>query len=93
VLRRRDLPASLPRRKPPSVSFFQKCPTYPLDDDVIERTVKLRQQEKMKLGDAIIAATALEFGLPLVTRNVDDFKHMVGLRVINPFDSAAAPQP
>jgi toxin FitB len=39
----------------------------------------------MKLGDAIIAATALEHGVPLVTRNVDDFKHIPGLQVINPF--------
>lgn len=40
---------------------------------------------KMKLGDAIIAATALAYKIPLVTRNVDDFKHIVGLDLINPF--------
>lgn len=39
----------------------------------------------MKLGDAIIAATAVEYGVPLVTRNVDDFKHISSLRIINPF--------
>lgn len=39
----------------------------------------------MKLGDAIIAATALGYGQALVTRNVDDFKHIVGLQLINPF--------
>lgn len=53
---------------------------------MIERAIRLRQQKKMKLGDAIIAATALEFGLPLVTRNVDDFKHVAGLEIINPFE-------
>lgn len=67
--------------------FLLRCPAYPLDDDVIERAVKLRRQKRMKLGDAIIAATALEYGLPLVTRNVDDFKHLTGLTLINPFDS------
>lgn len=56
-----------------------------LDDEVILRAVALRQQKKMGLGDAIIAATALEYDLPLVTRNVDDFKHIDGLKVINPF--------
>ena len=40
----------------------------------------------MALGDAIIAATALVHGLKLVTRNVDDFEHITGLELLNPFD-------
>lgn len=60
---------------------------YPLDDEIIERAILLRQQKKMGLGDAIIAATALEYDLPLVTRNEDDFKHIAGLKIINPFAS------
>ena len=35
--------------------------------------------------DAIIAATALEYDLTLVTRNVDDFKHVENLKLVNPF--------
>ena len=66
--------------------YLGQCLAYPLDEGVIERAIRLRQQRKMKLGDAIIAATALEFGLPLVTRNVDDFKHVAGLEIINPFE-------
>ncbi len=58
---------------------------HPMDDEVIERAIKLRQQKKMGTADAIIAATALEFGLPLVTRDVEDFKHVAGLQLINPF--------
>lgn len=65
--------------------FLIKCLCYPLDDEVIERAVILRQQKRMKLGDAIIAATALEYDLPLVTRNVADFSHIPGLQIINPF--------
>ena len=59
--------------------------TYPLDEEVIQRSIQLRQQKSMKLGDAIIAATALEYGVPLVTVNEGDFKHITGLQVINPF--------
>lgn len=69
-------------------SFLVKCLSCPLDDEVIERAVYLRKQKRMKLGDAIIAATALEYDLPLVTRNEDDFKHITSLQVINPFASS-----
>ena len=65
--------------------FFSSSPSYPLDDEVIERAIALRKQTNMGLADALIAATALEYDLPLVTRNIDDFKHIAGLRVINPF--------
>ena len=67
--------------------FLGEVLSYPLDDEVVESAVRLRQQKRMKLGDAIIAATALEYGVPLVTRNVDDFKHLPGLQIINPFAS------
>jgi toxin FitB len=67
------------------LAFIQSCPPYPLDDGVLQQAIRLRQQKKMKLGDAIIAATALEYEIPLVTRNEDDFKHIPGLDLINPF--------
>ena len=65
--------------------FLVEVVSYALDDGVVEAAVRLRQQKRMKLGDAIIAATAVEYGVPLVTRNVDDFKHISSLRIINPF--------
>lgn len=39
---------------------------------------------KIKLPDAIIAATAMLYDLHLITRNVQDFKH-INLNLINPF--------
>lgn len=59
---------------------------FPTDIVVAERAVTLRQERKMGLGDAIIAATALVHQCSLVTRNVDDFKHVTGLEIINPFE-------
>ncbi len=56
-----------------------------LEDAVVARAISLRQERKMGLADAIIAATALVHQLPLVTRNVDDFKHVAGLEIVNPF--------
>ena len=39
---------------------------------------------KMQLQESLIAATALEFSLTLVTRNVSDFVHS-GVRILNPW--------
>ena len=64
-----------------------------MEMDVLERAVSLRQQRKMSLGDAIIAATALVHDLTLVTRNVDDFRWIADLRLLNPFDDQPPPDP
>lgn len=58
-----------------------------MNEQVIQGAIALRRQKRMSLADAIIAATALVHELPLVTRNVDDFKHVVGLELVDPFAS------
>lgn len=40
---------------------------FPLSDAVEERTIRLRQSRKIKLPDAVIAATAIEYQLELLT--------------------------
>jgi predicted nucleic acid-binding protein len=39
----------------------------------------------LQIADALIAATALEHGLPLFTRNVRHFQMIPGLAVIKPY--------
>jgi predicted nucleic acid-binding protein len=56
----------------------------PIDEAVIDWAIELRQQFKMKSNDSIIAATALLHGMDIYTRNVDDFKNITGLHVVNP---------
>jgi len=68
--------------------LFRRLTVHSLDAAVIERAIALRQENKMGLADAIIAATALVHDLLLVTRNEEDFKHVAGLRVVNPFAPA-----
>lgn len=63
--------------------FFSKTLFLNIDEVKIETAINLRQQKKMSLGDAIIAATALSEGLPLLTANIKDFKHIKGLKLID----------
>jgi len=62
-----------------------------LDEPVIQQTIQLRQQYKVKLPDAIIAATALVHGLPIITRNTGDFKAFTGLVALNPHEPTQLP--
>ena len=72
-------------------SFIAATEVLPLDEPVIQQTIALRQQHRVKLPDAIIAATALAHGRPLLTRNVADFRRVGGLVITDPHDAAQLP--
>ena len=56
----------------------------PIDGAIAERAGRLRRGTARRLPDALIAATALQHPLTLVTRNVRDFEGIRGLRVRPP---------
>lgn len=60
----------------------------PLNDTVTGLAINIRQHRKVKIPDAIVAATAVHLSLPLVSRNIRDFSNIEGLSVINPFEDA-----
>src|SRR5262247_614325 len=66
------------------IQFFQTARVLPLSQAVLDQAVALRQRRRMSLGDAIIAGTALAYGLTLVTRNTEDFQGIDKLSLINP---------
>ena len=66
--------------------FMDNSLVYGLSDPIVSNTIQLGKNHKIKLPDAIIAATALVHDLTLLTRNVSDFKSISGLSVVNPYD-------
>lgn len=65
---------------------FDLLPQLAITDAVLQRAVQVRQQFRLKTPDAIIAATALEHELVLVTTD-NGFNRVAGLGLIDPLAS------
>ena len=77
--------ADVPEKMQTMEEFVNSANVLPLDDLVTQQTILLRRKHrKLKLGDAIIAATALVHKMILISRNVADFKNIEGLQVVDP---------
>jgi predicted nucleic acid-binding protein len=57
----------------PTRAFLEAFTIVPLKDDVAERAVTLRREQRMKLPDAVIWASAEVHSMLLVTRSTKDF--------------------
>lgn len=66
-------------------SFINDTLIIELDTQVKLTTADIRKTYKIKLPDAIIAATAIVHDLTLVTRNTADFKGLNNIKLINPW--------
>ncbi|HEX8023883.1 type II toxin-antitoxin system VapC family toxin [Mucilaginibacter sp.] len=66
-------------------NFINDVTIFELEKAIKLKTAEIRKTNRIKLPDAIIAATALVHELTLVTRNVKDFDQIKGLKVINPW--------
>lgn len=65
-------------------AFVDNSNLYSLDEETVITTIKLRKLYRMKLGDAIIAATAQLNNFTVVTNNERDFNRVKGLKILNP---------
>jgi predicted nucleic acid-binding protein len=65
--------------------LISQCTIFSLDEQVVAKTIELRQQYRVKLPDAIIAATAIVHNLTLISRNDKDFSTINELSYFNPF--------
>lgn len=64
--------------------FVEASFIFNLTDAIINQTIGLRKQYKIKIPDAIIAATAMVFNLTLITHNTDDFSKISSLQCTDP---------
>jgi predicted nucleic acid-binding protein len=69
--------------------FEQQCQIIPVSESIARRSGEMRGKlrasgEIRTQADMLIAATAAEYGLILVTRNTKDFENC-GLGLLNPF--------
>ncbi|MCK6614935.1 MAG: type II toxin-antitoxin system VapC family toxin [Ignavibacteriaceae bacterium] len=67
------------------LNFFEIINVIPLTNPIVNKTIKIRKYRKIKLADAIIPATAIVSNLTPVTANLEDFKNIPGLSVLNIF--------
>jgi predicted nucleic acid-binding protein len=56
-----------------------------LSDEIIEETIKIRKEHHLKIPDAIIAASCVVSKAILVTRDLEGFRRVRKLRILNPF--------
>jgi predicted nucleic acid-binding protein len=55
-----------------------------VSDAVVERTIQIRKLVRIKIPDALIAASADTAQAVVVTRNTSDFQRVPGLTVVHP---------
>jgi len=68
--------------------FIGDCFLIGLDESIVDQTIAICKSHRIKLPDAIIAATAIVNNLTLLTRNVGDFKNIADLDLLNPWEVA-----
>ena len=66
--------------------FLAGSEVHHINDEIIIQAVKIRKETKIKLPDAIIAATAMANNFVLLSDNDDDFNKVkpLGLKYMNP---------
>lgn len=66
-------------------SFIQLSSIVYIDEVVTDKTIEIRRMKRIKLPDAIIAATAIVKNCILLSHNTTDFKKIEGLQVWDPY--------
>lgn len=69
----------------PTKKFVSSSCIYQIDTEMEVETIKLRKATRMKLPDAIIAATAIVNDFTLISANTKDCRQIHHLKLLDPF--------
>jgi predicted nucleic acid-binding protein len=69
-------------------NFINDALVIELEQAIKLQTAEIRKAHRIKLPDAIIAATALVYDLTLLSRNTSDFSGINGIKIISPWEQA-----
>ncbi|WP_282784400.1 type II toxin-antitoxin system VapC family toxin [Phaeodactylibacter xiamenensis] len=72
-------------------SLVRKSTIVPLTDLIAEKAILIRRVRKIKLPDAVIAASAILGDYTLISRNDKDFKGIANLSFMNLFTDKLTP--
>ena len=64
--------------------FVSRSNIIGISGEIISQTIEIRKNYKLKIADAIIAATALSYDLTLTADNDSDFSRIPHLKYQNP---------
>jgi hypothetical protein len=67
-----------------SEDFISITNGFKINKDIIHACKLIRMAHKIKLPDAVIAATSDVYDLTIISRNTSDFKNIEGLTVLDP---------
>ena len=71
---------------PQSEAFISMATIIEINKSIIDACVELRKLKRIKLPDAIIAATAISQNFIIVTHNTKDFENIDNLQIIDPYN-------
>ena len=66
-------------------NFIGNAQVIYIDKDIENKAIDLKQNRKIAIPDAVIAATAVLNNYTLITRNVTDFEMIENINIYNPF--------
>jgi tRNA(fMet)-specific endonuclease VapC len=86
VISRTELFAGSEGQEKAVEALLEDCEEVAVDVSIARRAGRIKRRTGLKIADALIAATALEHNLPLLTRNLRHFERVADLVVRSPED-------